>query len=296
MKANSGEFFYCVYGRAIRRAVLVVLAFLAGVWSLSAGAAPVNPWQGTWNTTYGTMVIRANGTGTYTHDNGQLEDVTWNASTLKGIWTETPTRKPPNDLGKFVFTLDVSGDSFTGKWNYADKPPTLTGWDGTCVKGICKKTRIDATWKVQLEGPPRDRNGNIYPNIATAKLLGAGRLISLGKVEGDTIGDARGVAALRLVLFVGSDKRLNLRAILDGEYNERRSKEKSVSLEVVVERGIKNDCPKGALGRLSLVDRKSKVDSAILSLCDRIFYWRNAKSWDNTVIVRIEKVAVIPKK
>jgi hypothetical protein len=174
-----------VDGRAIWRAAFVVLAFLAGGWSLPAGAAPVNPWQGTWNTAFGTMVIKADGTGTYTYDNGQLEDVTWNASTLKGIWTETPTRKPPNDLGKFVFTLDVGGDSFTGKWNYAGQPPTTTGWDGTCVKGPCKKTRIDATWKVQLEGPPRDSNGNkTYPNIATAKLLGAGRLNDLGKGDG----------------------------------------------------------------------------------------------------------------
>jgi hypothetical protein len=104
------------------------------------------------------------------------------------------------------------------------------------------------------------------------------------------------VAALRLDLVVGPTQRINLIAFgVDNTGYAETPKLKLVRFEVRVVRGIKNECEKGRIGSMILVERASKVDEAILILCDSKFRWKSSKAWDQTVAVSIKKVAVIPK-
>jgi hypothetical protein len=147
--------------------------------------------------------------------------------------------------------------------------------------------RVDAIWKVQLEGPPLDKNGNeIDPFITTAKLLGAGRLVDLHDDTDDIIGRAKGAAALRLEHVIEGVQKINLQAFGgNGLYVKNTGVEKVV-IDVKVIKGVKN-CKKGKVGSLILVERRTRVGQARLILCDMDFYWTNRK--DQTVDVSIKK-------
>jgi hypothetical protein len=146
--------------------------------------------------------------------------------------------------------------------------------------------RIDLIWKVQLEGPPLDKNGNqIDPNIVTAKLLGAGRLVEL-EVSDVIQGLAKGAAALRVELFLGADQKINLQAFGDGDYDYSRNFE-WVEFPVKVLSGVE-ECKQGSVGFLRLIERTTKVDQVRLKLCGMDFRWTNRLK-DQTVAVSVKK-------
>jgi len=80
------------------------------------------------------MVIQDHGggvvVGSYTHKSGLLAGkIEGNA--LAGVWSQTPTRKPPNDEGEFEFTLSTDGKSFVGRWRYGTSGAWHADWSGT---------------------------------------------------------------------------------------------------------------------------------------------------------------------
>ncbi|HWQ65710.1 MAG TPA: hypothetical protein VN372_02450 [Methanospirillum sp.] len=112
-------------------------------------------WSGTWNTTFGTMVLAFEGTtltGKYFQKGGVTSGIVAE-DVYVGIWSENPTYSTPNDSGDFELILDNSGQSFSGwkrygaagnriVWNgvriHQDTPllPQVMGCDCSCVKTL----------------------------------------------------------------------------------------------------------------------------------------------------------------
>jgi hypothetical protein len=98
-------------------------------FTLNCGSAQTGGWAGTWDTSWGTMVLTQAGdsvSGTYTWDSGHIEgSVTGNV--FSGLWSEAPSYNLPDDAGTVVLTLSPDGNSITGNWRYG-----LSGaWDGS---------------------------------------------------------------------------------------------------------------------------------------------------------------------
>lgn len=94
----------------------------------------VTNWTGTWSTNWGTMTLKQKGdvvTGTYEWDNGKITAKA-KGNQLIGDWTETPTRKTPNDAGQVIFTMNKGAKTFAGKWRYG-KTGTWGEWTGTKI-------------------------------------------------------------------------------------------------------------------------------------------------------------------
>ncbi len=92
---------------------------------VEGGAPPVQThagWEGNWNSEWGTVSFQVRGrsvTGTFAHKNGRLAGtLSPDGRTVSGRWGQSPSYKPPNDAGVFVFQLSADGRSFTGKWWY----------------------------------------------------------------------------------------------------------------------------------------------------------------------------------
>lgn len=84
------------------------------------GSSQVVSIAGTWDTTFGHMIIKQSGnkvTGTYTHDNGKIEG-TLNGNILIGKWSEAPSYSSPYDAGDFKFVFSKDFKSFTGSYRY----------------------------------------------------------------------------------------------------------------------------------------------------------------------------------
>ncbi len=98
-------------------------------FTLNCGSPQATGWAGTWDTSWGTMVLSQTGdsvSGTYTWDSGHIEgSVTGNV--FSGLWSEAPSYNLPDDAGTVVLTLSPDGNSITGNWRYG-----LSGdWDGS---------------------------------------------------------------------------------------------------------------------------------------------------------------------
>ncbi|HEX7364673.1 MAG TPA: hypothetical protein VF366_05865 [Dehalococcoidia bacterium] len=98
-------------------------------FTLNCVAAQATGWAGTWDTSWGTMVLTQTGdsvSGTYTWDSGHIEgSVTGNV--FSGLWSEAPSYNLPDDAGTVVLTLSPDSNSITGNWRYG-----LSGdWDGS---------------------------------------------------------------------------------------------------------------------------------------------------------------------
>lgn len=93
-----------------------------------ATAAPsmaVYSVAGTYDTSFGEMVLRQNGstvTGTYTNGGGTIE-ATLSGTTLIGYWIQS------NGRGRINFVFDATFSSFKGGWSYNEDNPAA-GWDG----------------------------------------------------------------------------------------------------------------------------------------------------------------------
>lgn len=150
----------------MRHIWLIAIAILAAMPVTQAADCS---WSGTWTSSWGEMVLQQSAgggvTGTYTWDNGNIEG-TVSGNVLSGTWTETPTRKGPNDAGAFVFTLSPDCNSFTGKWNYAaEGSEWKEDWTGTRVAPelscdeTCKQKDPNSVWKpVQTDETPKGPN------------------------------------------------------------------------------------------------------------------------------------------
>lgn len=94
----------------------------------SQSEVPTFP-SGTWQTTFGTMVLQVkNGSvsGNYTHDKGRITG-SMNGRRLLCQWSEFPTYRPAHDAGDCYFDFSADGKRFSGKWRYGHG----TGrWDG----------------------------------------------------------------------------------------------------------------------------------------------------------------------
>ena len=81
-------------------------------------------WAGAWQTDWGVVTLQVNGnqvTGSYPHDQGRLQGtLSPDGWTLEGTWAEAPSFQPPNDAGRFIFTLAQDKQSWSGKWGYGD--------------------------------------------------------------------------------------------------------------------------------------------------------------------------------
>ena len=87
----------------------------------------VQGFAGKWNSTYGVMELRVQGshvTGHYTHDKGRIEAVlSRDGKTMKGQWAEAPSYKGPEDAGKMHFVLSKDGKKINGLWGYGTDVP-----------------------------------------------------------------------------------------------------------------------------------------------------------------------------
>jgi hypothetical protein len=100
-----------------------------------SGGIPGTTFAGKWDTTYGIMTLTVNNnivTGTYEEGDGMISG-TVRGNTLTAVWTELPTRFPPDDAGDLAFTLSSDGSSFTGKWRYGSSGEDWESWDGTRI-------------------------------------------------------------------------------------------------------------------------------------------------------------------
>lgn len=89
-------------------------------------------WSGTWKTNFGLMTLVQNGnsvTGTYAWNGGRIIGELQGQS-LIGTWSQEKAAQGKLTYGKFEFTLDSPGRSFTGKWCYGDQSWGDNVWNG----------------------------------------------------------------------------------------------------------------------------------------------------------------------
>jgi hypothetical protein len=104
-------------------------------FTLSCALAPGGIWAGTWETSYGTMVLTQTGnqvTGNYEHSNGHITG-TVSGNVLTGTWSEAPTYAAPDNAGDVVLTISPSGTTFTGGWRYGSSGSWTMNWNGTTI-------------------------------------------------------------------------------------------------------------------------------------------------------------------
>jgi hypothetical protein len=104
-------------------------------FTLNCALAPGGIWAGTWETSYGTMVLTQTGnqvTGNYEHSNGHITG-TVSGNVLTGTWSEAPTYAAPDNAGDVVLTISPSGTTFTGGWRYGSSGSWTMNWNGTTI-------------------------------------------------------------------------------------------------------------------------------------------------------------------
>jgi len=93
-------------------------------------------FRGTWDTTWGEMVLRQNGSevsGTYKLNQGRLNG-TVTGSTLKGWWGENANEnayEPPDNAGPVAFNLTEDCDAISGAWGDGSDGEWSGSWSGT---------------------------------------------------------------------------------------------------------------------------------------------------------------------
>jgi hypothetical protein len=112
----------------VRKATLALLAVL--ILAPSAGGQSASDWPGTWETSFGTMKIRSDGTGVYSLCDGTLHG-TFSGAVFSGTWTQTPGCAGASEgSGPFRFTL-TTPTHFDGEWAYGSRPDNVRhNWSG----------------------------------------------------------------------------------------------------------------------------------------------------------------------
>ena len=104
-------------------------------FTLSCASAPGGIWAGTWETTYGTMILSQSGnqvTGSYEHSNGIITG-TVSGNILYGTWSEAPTYTAPDYAGDVQLTISPNGFTFTGGWRNGSSGSWSMNWNGTKI-------------------------------------------------------------------------------------------------------------------------------------------------------------------
>jgi hypothetical protein len=104
-------------------------------FTVSCASSPTGGWAGTWETTYGTMILSQSGnqvSGTYEHSNGTIVG-TVSGNVLTGTWAEAPSYMPPDDAGDVQLTISPDGHTFTGGWRYGSFGSWNMNWNGTTI-------------------------------------------------------------------------------------------------------------------------------------------------------------------
>jgi hypothetical protein len=104
-------------------------------FTLNCASAPGGVWAGTWETTYGTMVLTQTGnqvSGYYEHSNGHITG-TVSGNVLYGTWSEAPTYAAPDNAGDVQLTISPDGKTFTGGWRYGSSGSWNMNWNGTTI-------------------------------------------------------------------------------------------------------------------------------------------------------------------
>jgi len=104
-------------------------------FTLSCASAPGGIWAGTWETTYGTMILSQSGnqvTGSYEHSNGIITG-TVSGNVLYGTWSEAPTYTAPDYAGDVQLTISPNGFTFTGGWRNGSSGSWSMNWNGTKI-------------------------------------------------------------------------------------------------------------------------------------------------------------------
>src|SRR5688572_16109763 len=129
--------------RTPRRLVLaLIVVALPGLVPGGAQAQGPPTWTGTWaDQSYGgefqlTQDAAGRVTGSYTFCAGSITG-TVSGNTLQGTWNQAQPGCSPT--GWFIFTLNATGDGFSGTWGYPDTPTSTPAgsWAAVCVAGAC---------------------------------------------------------------------------------------------------------------------------------------------------------------
>ena len=114
------------------RGWVLLVALIALAATATAHAQAPAPWTGTWNSTFGPLVLTQDGAsvrGTYDYFGcAATVEGTLSGALLSGTYVECSRN------GVIEFTLSADGATFTGRWHRSDST-TWQSWDGTRVGG-----------------------------------------------------------------------------------------------------------------------------------------------------------------
>jgi len=102
---------------------------ICGLWLACMGQlfAQSKPWEGSWNTTFGTLQLQQDGNrifGDYAKL-GVIDAATDGQNRIRGEFTNR------GKIGQFSFVLSADGKSFTGKWWWMGQAQNQSEWKGT---------------------------------------------------------------------------------------------------------------------------------------------------------------------
>jgi hypothetical protein len=127
-------------GVAIWRIAAATLLASAAAAALAPRADAAYTWAGVWTSTFGTITMSADGSGTYTSfgNPGTLSGGIsgTDGRTNSGTWTEGASA-----YGTYDFQMPVNGLSWDGTYIRTDPagpcPSPPCDWDGQCQSGAC---------------------------------------------------------------------------------------------------------------------------------------------------------------
>ena len=89
-------------------------------------------FAGTWKSAYGTITFAQEGAavrGTSDYKAGRFTGSV-DGRVLRGRWSQAPDYKAPRNAGDFTFTMNASGDAFSGTWRYGSGGDLFKDWGG----------------------------------------------------------------------------------------------------------------------------------------------------------------------
>ena len=157
-------------GPAMNR--ILTLAFGLIVFLSARGAAKDATFAGEWETTYGRMILKANGqkiSGTYVYAGGVANDISGTQDGRK----LTFTYEEPGVRGEGLFTLSEDGVSFDGQWRPAGKT-AWSSWSGR--RPSAPLQNFSGVWKTSFGMMRLTQHGNAvdgcYMFSGTARITG----------------------------------------------------------------------------------------------------------------------------
>jgi hypothetical protein len=162
-------------------------------------AAPSATFEGSWATDWGTMTLHVNGqqvTGTYDYKGGAITgSLSTDGKILEGYWSQNPSRQPPNDKGRFRFTLSGDGQRFSGTWGYGTDADHR-GWGGTRIapQPAAEKPEARSFGLKVRKLLDAEKNSSLPRGLAVTKVSAGSAASVAGLKPGDVILFAAGAA------------------------------------------------------------------------------------------------------